>query len=69
MNARDGLFKNIKDPTLQKKLLVDFVPLAESKIGELTANFDIVIGVTPDEKKVEKKTQTDQKNQTESNGK
>jgi protocatechuate 3,4-dioxygenase beta subunit len=49
MNAKDGLFKRIKDPDLRKTLLVDFNPLAGSRLGELTANFDIVIGITPDE--------------------
>jgi protocatechuate 3,4-dioxygenase beta subunit len=48
-NAKDGLFKRIKDPALRKTLLVNFNPLADSKIGELTANFDMVVGLTPDE--------------------
>lgn len=48
-NAKDGLFKRIKDPALRKTLLVDYKPLAGSKIGELTANFDMVVGLTPDE--------------------
>ncbi len=56
MNERDGLLRRIKDPELQKKLLVDFNALANSKIGELTANFDIVIGATPDENQTEKST-------------
>jgi protocatechuate 3,4-dioxygenase beta subunit len=28
-------------------LLVDFRPIKESRIGELAAHFDIVLGVTP----------------------
>ncbi len=28
-------------------LVVEFAPVAESKIGELAAKFDIVLGVTP----------------------
>ena len=51
-NANDGLFRRIKDPAARKALLVDFNPLAGSKIGELTANFDVVVGVTPDEEQV-----------------
>ncbi len=50
LNEKDGLFKRIVDPALRQTLLVDFNPLAGSKIGELTANFDIVVGVTPDER-------------------
>jgi hypothetical protein len=28
---------------------VDFVPIKDSRIGELAARFDIVLGVTPEE--------------------
>ncbi len=49
LNGQDGLFKRIQDPALRKTLLVDFNPLAGSRIGELTANFDMVVGLTPDE--------------------
>jgi protocatechuate 3,4-dioxygenase beta subunit len=30
-------------------VLVDFNPLKDSKIGELSARFDIVVGLTPAE--------------------
>lgn len=48
-NARDGLLRRIKDEKARQSLIVDFKPLAGSKIGELTANFDIVLGQTPNE--------------------
>ena len=48
-NDRDGLFRRIAEPAARQTLLVDFKPLTGSKIGELTANFDMVIGVTPNE--------------------
>jgi protocatechuate 3,4-dioxygenase beta subunit len=48
-NEGDGLFKQIRDPLARQTILVDFNPLAGSKIGELTANFDIVLGVTVEE--------------------
>ena len=48
-NQRDGLFRQIRDPKLRDALQVDFQPLENSKIGELTANFDLIIGYTPDE--------------------
>lgn len=48
-NAKDGLLKRIKDERARESLIVDFQPLEGSKIGELTANFDIVLGLTPNE--------------------
>ena len=51
-NAKDGLLKRIKDEKARQSLIVDFKPLAGSKIGELTANFDIVLGLTPNEKQL-----------------
>ena len=46
-NDGDGVFNGARDPLARETLLVDFKPLPGSKIGELTANFDIVLGVTP----------------------
>ncbi len=48
-NKRDGLIRQIRDPEALKTLMVDFKPLEGSKIGELTANFDIVLGRTVEE--------------------
>ena len=45
-NERDGLFKRIKSPSARETVLVDFKKIADSKIGELSAKFDIVIGRT-----------------------
>ena len=46
-NDRDGLVKRVKDrKELLETLLVDFKPLPGSKLGEWTANFDIVLGRT-----------------------
>jgi len=50
-NERDGLFRAIRDEKLRNLLVAEFTPLEGSKIGELTAEFDMVIGVTPDEEK------------------
>ena len=47
-NARDGVIKNL-DARALKTLLVDFKPIAGSKLGELSANFDIVLGATANE--------------------
>jgi protocatechuate 3,4-dioxygenase beta subunit len=46
-NARDGVFRGIRDPLDRELVLVDFKPIKESRLGELAANFDIVLGVTP----------------------
>ena len=48
-NEDDGVFKSAGNALARKSLLVDFNPLANSKIGELTANFDIILGVTPED--------------------
>ena len=47
-NARDGVIKNL-DARALKTLLVDFKPIAGSKLGELSASFDIVLGATVNE--------------------
>ena len=48
-NARDRLTSRIVDPVAKETILVDFDPLPGSKIGELTAHFDIVLGQTVEE--------------------
>jgi protocatechuate 3,4-dioxygenase beta subunit len=48
-NKTDGVFRGIRDPLERELVLVDFKPLKESKIGELSARFDIVVGLTPAE--------------------
>jgi protocatechuate 3,4-dioxygenase, beta subunit len=50
-NRRDGVFQEIRDPIARELVLVDFQPVRESRIGELSARFDIVIGATPAEPK------------------
>ena len=47
-NARDGFVTKI-DPKALDTVLVDFTPIAGSKIGELSANLDIVLGKTLEE--------------------
>jgi protocatechuate 3,4-dioxygenase beta subunit len=44
-NARDGILRSIRDPRARDAVLVNFKPLPESRIGELSAHFDIVLGV------------------------
>jgi protocatechuate 3,4-dioxygenase beta subunit len=47
-NASDGVLRGVRNPIDRELLMADFVPLPESKVGELTAKFDIVVGVTPE---------------------
>jgi protocatechuate 3,4-dioxygenase, beta subunit len=49
-NERDGVFRNVRDEQARKTLLAAFNPVADSKIGELAANWNIVLGVTPADK-------------------
>ena len=49
MNESDGLFRNVRGPLARKSILVDFNPIKNSKLGELSANFDIVLGRTVEE--------------------
>jgi protocatechuate 3,4-dioxygenase beta subunit len=46
-NERDLVYRSIRDPKQREAVTIDFAPLAGSKIGELTARFDIVMGFTP----------------------
>ncbi len=48
-NERDGLLQRIGDPHQRESLLVDFKPLKNSKLGELEAAFDVVLGSTPED--------------------
>ncbi|MEK6303244.1 MAG: protocatechuate 3,4-dioxygenase [Acidobacteriota bacterium] len=45
-NASDFVLKEIRDAKARESVLVDFAPIAGSKIGELAAKFDIVLGFT-----------------------
>ena len=46
-NSRDGVLRGIRDPLDRELVLVDFLPVKGSKINELSARFDVVIGRTP----------------------
>jgi protocatechuate 3,4-dioxygenase beta subunit len=45
-NDHDGVLKSVRDPMLRETILVDFNPLPDSKIGELSARFEIALGST-----------------------
>jgi protocatechuate 3,4-dioxygenase beta subunit len=48
-NLRDGPLNSIRDAKARESLIVDFVPLRQSKVGEVAVKFDIVIGKTPED--------------------
>jgi len=47
-NARDGIYRSLKDPKARDSVTIDFAPIPDSRIGELAAKFDIVLGFTPE---------------------
>lgn len=47
-NAKDGILNSIRDPKAKESILVDFAPIESSRIGEVAARFDIVLGFTPE---------------------
>lgn len=46
-NEKDGLYRRVKDDAKRAALLADFKPMRDSKIDELVANWDAVLGWTP----------------------
>ncbi len=46
-NENDFVYKSVRDPKGREALTVDFAPLKDSRIGELAARFEIVLGLTP----------------------
>jgi protocatechuate 3,4-dioxygenase beta subunit len=47
-NDRDGVLRGVRDAKARESIMVDFKPIEHSKIGELAARFDVVIGLVPD---------------------
>jgi protocatechuate 3,4-dioxygenase beta subunit len=43
-NLRDGIYRRIGDAKARESVTMDFAPLKDSRIGELAAKFDIVLG-------------------------
>ena len=46
-NDKDGIYRGIRDPKARESVTVDFAPVKSSRINELSAKFDIVLGFTP----------------------
>src|SRR5262249_5916721 len=56
-NARDGVFSELRDPIDRELCSTEFTKIKDSKIGELAAKLDIVLGRTPDESPERKRPQ------------
>lgn len=46
-NDRDMIFRSIRDKKARESVAVEFAPVKNSRIGELAAKFDVVLGYTP----------------------
>ncbi len=46
-NDRDFVLRGIRDAKARESVIIDFAPLKDSQVGELTAQFDVVLGYTP----------------------
>ena len=46
-NQKDFILQRVKDTKARDSLVVPFNPLKHSKVGEVSARFDIVLGFTP----------------------
>src|SRR5262249_7309925 len=46
-NARDFILNGIRDRKARESVIIDFAAVKNSRIGELAARFDIVLGFTP----------------------
>ena len=47
-NKRDGILRSIRDDKARDSVIIDFTPVKGSNIGEFSATFDIVLGITPE---------------------
>ena len=46
-NRNDGIYREVGDAFARELVSTEFKPIKESKVGELSANFDIILGRTP----------------------
>jgi protocatechuate 3,4-dioxygenase beta subunit len=46
-NETDGILQNVRDRQARAALIVEFAPVRESRINELAARFDVILGFTP----------------------
>ncbi|OUT60815.1 MAG: intradiol ring-cleavage dioxygenase [Rhodopirellula sp. TMED11] len=46
LNAKDGVLRSVRDPKAVESVMGDFKPIKDSKLGELSVDFDMVVGKT-----------------------
>src|SRR5205814_843800 len=46
-NMRDGIYRSLRDPKARDAVTVAFAPVPDSRLNELAARFDLVLGSTP----------------------
>lgn len=49
-NDRDGVLRGIRDPKAKESVIVDFASIPGSKLNEVAAKFNVVLGYTPEDK-------------------
>ena len=49
-NEQDGVYRGMRDARERAAVTTEFAPLKDSKLGELTTHFQIVIGTTPEDR-------------------
>jgi protocatechuate 3,4-dioxygenase beta subunit len=47
-NESDFVLRDIRDAKARESVIIDFAPVKGSRVGELSAKFDIVLGFTPE---------------------
>ena len=47
-NERDGVLHGIHEPKRRAAVIKEFLPVSGSRVNELSATFDIVLGITPE---------------------
>jgi len=52
LNKKDRILNSVTDLKLRNMLIGDFVPVPGSKVDELSVKFDIVVGITPEDPKL-----------------
>jgi protocatechuate 3,4-dioxygenase beta subunit len=49
-NEKDFIYRAVQDPREREAVTIEFARVPESKMGELAARFDIVLGLTPEQR-------------------
>ena len=53
-NEKDFLFREAKTPEAKATLVTEFMPIPQSNTGELMAKWDVVLGMTPEDRSLDR---------------